>query len=363
VIAAGLWPSDAGGQAVYASALADHLGAAGHEVEVVARSLLGGGPRLVQDARLAWLLSRQGYRADVIYDIGLLGEAVLGTGIVHRPLVVKLAGDPALARGRRLGLVRSGQDDTPRLWGGAPGLVLRAARTTAMRRATRVVCSSPWLAQRAAAWGLRASKLELIPNPAPRIPELRPRDELRDSFGFGGPVVAFAGRIGRERRLDRIVEALAHAPRAELVLAGGGPETDRLRDLAFERGLARRVHFLGRLPHKRVLELFHAADLAFQPAVPGLFPNAALEALTVGRPVLTTLAAGSTELVRENENGLVVDPAEPVALANAIDRYLDDELLRDRLERSASVSALPFTPERIYTQVEQLLAAVAQEAV
>jgi glycosyltransferase involved in cell wall biosynthesis len=117
----------------------------------------------------------------------------------------------------------------------------------------------------------------------------------------------------------------------------------------------------GTLPHGRLLELFHAADLAVQPAVPGVFPNATLEALAVGRPVLTTLAAGSPELVRDGENGLVVDPPDPGALAAAIDRFLDDAQLRDRLERSATVGALAYAPERIYAQLEALLAAAAAE--
>jgi glycosyltransferase involved in cell wall biosynthesis len=367
-IAAGRWPAEAGGEAAYAAGLAEHLTRGGHDVVLVARGASSDAPYVVRGVasrrlrrvRLTWLLGRAGLGADVVYDVGLLGEAVAATGLLHRPLVVKLAGDPALARGRRLGLVRA--EEAPLRWGGAAALALRAARSAALRRATRVVCSSAWLAGRAGAWGLAEERLAVVPHPAPAIPQLRPREELRTSFGFAGPVVVYAGRLTAERRLDRLVEALALAPRVGLVLAGEGPDAPRLRDLAHERGVARRLQIHGHVPHARLLELFHAADLAVQPAVAGVFPNAALEALTVGRPVLTTLAAGAPELVRDGENGLVVDPLDPRALAVAVDRYLDDAQLRERLERSASVSALGHAPERVHAQLEAVLAEAAAEA-
>lgn len=332
-----------GSRAVHARAAAAALEAAGHEV------VLAGGtvPRV----------ARAVARADVVYDVGALGAATVAAGILHRPLVVKLAGDPALARGRRLRLHATDEEED----GGAP-FPARLARRLFLRRATRVACASPWVAERIRDWGLADDAIEVVPAPAPAIPSFGPRDELRRSFGFGeAPVLVHAGRLVPGRRLERLVESLVHAARPELVLAGTGPDAARLRDVAYECGIAARVHLTGTLPHSRLLELFHAADLAVQPAVPGVFPNATLEALAVGRPVLTTLAAGSPELVRDGENGLVVDPPDPAALAAAIDRYLDDAQLRERLERSASVGALAYAPERIYAQLEALLTAAAAE--
>jgi glycosyltransferase involved in cell wall biosynthesis len=334
-----------GSRAVHARAAAAALEAAGHEV-VLAGGTVPGVVRAVA-------------RADVVYDVGALGAATLAAGILHRPLVVKLAGDPALARGARLRLhLHAAPEDEH---GGAP-FPARLARRVFLRRATRVACASPWVAERIRGWGLAEGAIDVVPTPAPPIPSFPPREELRRSFGCGeAPVLVHAGRLSPGRRLERLVEALAHATRPELVFAGTGPDAARLRDLAHDRGIAARVHLAGTLPHGRLLELFHAADLAVQPAVPGVFPNATLEALAVGRPVLTTLAAGSPELVRDGENGLVVDPPDPRALAAAIDRYLDDAQLRDRLERSASVGALAYAPERIYAELEALLTAAAAE--
>jgi glycosyltransferase involved in cell wall biosynthesis len=335
--------NEPGSRAVHARAAAAALEAAGHEVTLTGGSV----PRV----------ARAVARADVVYDVGALGAATVAAGILHRPLVVKLAGDPALARGRRLHLHPTSEDED----GGAP-LRRRLVRRVLLRRATRIACASPWVAERIRGWGLADAAIAVVPSPAPPIPAFRPREELRASFGFGeAPVLVHAGRLVQGRRLERLVEALAVATRPELVFAGTGPDAGRLRDLAYERGIAKRVHLAGTLEHDRLLELFHAADLAVQPAVPGVFPNATLEALAVGRPVLTTLAAGSPELVRDGENGLVVDPPDPLALAAAIDRYLDDEQLRDRLERSASVGALAYAPERIYADLEALLAAAAAE--
>jgi glycosyltransferase involved in cell wall biosynthesis len=334
-----------GSRAVHARAAAAALEAAGHEVVLAGGTVPG--------------VARAVARADVVYDVGALGAATVVAGILHRPLVVKLAGDPALARGRRLRLhLHAAPDDED---GGAPAPA-RLARRIFLRRATRVACASPWAAERIRGWGLPDAAIDVVPTAAPTIPAFGPREELRRSFGFGdGPVLVHAGRLVPARRLERLIDALGVSTRPELVFAGTGPDGARLSDLAAARGIAARVHMVGTLPHARLLELFHAADLAVQPAVPGVFPNATLEALAVGRPVLTTLAAGSPELVRDGENGLVVDPPDPGALAAAIDRFLDDAQLRDRLERSASVGALAYAPERIYAQLEALLAAAAAE--
>jgi glycosyltransferase involved in cell wall biosynthesis len=121
------------------------------------------------------------------------------------------------------------------------------------------------------------------------------------------------------------------------------------------------VHFLGALPHKRLLELFRAADLAYQPASAGVFPNAALEALAVGRPVLTTTEPGSPELVRDGESGFVLAQPDALQLAGAIDRYIDDEKLRGRLELNASATALDYTPELTYSKMERVFAAASNE--
>jgi glycosyltransferase involved in cell wall biosynthesis len=255
-------------------------------------------------------LALAAFYADIVYDTGLLTSATVGAGVLHRPLVVRIGREPY-------------------------GNAARFARRLVLRRAQRVLCASAWGAEEARRWGLEEERVAILPPAAPQLPALAPRNELRGRLGFEeSPVLVHAGRCALSAAL--VQDMAAFVPEARL------------------------VHADGSLPPEDVLELFRAADLAVQPARTGVFPQATLDALAVGRPVLTTRAPGSPELVRDGENGLVAE-SSPQDLAAAVRRYLGDAGLRERLERSASVSVLAYAPERIWTELETLLETVAQE--
>jgi glycosyltransferase involved in cell wall biosynthesis len=97
------------------------------------------------------------------------------------------------------------------------------------------------------------------------------------------------------------------------------------------------VSFHGALPHEQVLELYRRAAVFCLPCVvastgdrDGL-PTSVLEAMALGVPVVTTAVNGLGELVVHEQTGLVVPERDPLALADALRRLLDDERLADRL--------------------------------
>jgi glycosyltransferase involved in cell wall biosynthesis len=85
----------------------------------------------------------------------------------------------------------------------------------------------------------------------------------------------------------------------------------------------------------------------------------AVEALSVGTPVLATPVGGVTEIVRDEENGLLVPSGDAGALAAAIRRYFDDPTLQERLRAHAAGSVVPFAPETIYGRLETVLVEAA----
>ena len=84
----------------------------------------------------------------------------------------------------------------------ASTLPLRLARDVDVRRAAHVVTPSAYLRELAIGWGVPADRVTLLPNPAPPLPELAPREELRARFGFDGPTLVFAGRLTAQKSLD-----------------------------------------------------------------------------------------------------------------------------------------------------------------
>ena len=126
-----------------------------------------------------------------------------------------------------------------------------------------------------------------------------------------------------------------------------------------ELQIRKRVTFLGALDRRGVLELFRSADAAILSSAWENFPHTLVEALAVGTPVIATSVGGVPEIVTDGENGLLVPPGDPEALAQAVRRYLGDAALRARLEAAAAPSVERFSAERIYGKLESILAAAA----
>ena len=370
LVVSGIWPPDVGGPASHAVEVAEYLRARGHGVAAlttadepppaapyrvswVSRRL----PVGVRHARFAAELARLARGADVVYTASVLGRSAVGATAARTPFVVKLPDDPAFERARRLGWFAGDLDEFQRTEGGRLR-ALAGVRTLALRRAAHVVCPSGYLRELALAWGIDRARVSVVPNPAPDVRDLPPREELRRAQGVEGPLLVFAGRLNAQKSADVAVEALARVG-ATLLVAGEGPERPRLERRAAELGLDGRVRFVGAQPRRRVLELFRAADLAVLSSTWENFPHTAVEALAVGTPVVATAVGGVPEIVEDGRNGLLVPPGDPGALATAVRRFLADVELRRRLLAEAAPSVERFAPERVYAELERILAGAA----
>jgi glycosyltransferase involved in cell wall biosynthesis len=364
LIVSGIWPPDVGGPASHAPEVATFLRGHGHEVEVVTtadrlpasedypvhwvRRSLPPGVRHVEGVRL---VRERAQRADVVYTTGMFGRSSLGSVLAKTPFVVKLTADPAYERARRWGLWKGSlegfQDAAP-----ITTLPLRFLRDTDVERAAHVVTPSSYLRELALGWGVAPDHATVLPNPAPPLPELRPRDELRHELGMDGPTLAFAGRLTAQKSLDVGIEAARRAGVA-LVIAGDGPDRLALEELGYAR-------FVGPLQRKAVLELFRAADASLLSSSWENFPHAVVEALAVGTPVIATRTGGVAEVVRDGENGLIVPPNDVEALTDAILRFFGDEVLAERLAANAASSVDAYAADQVYGKLESILQSAAR---
>jgi len=317
-----------------------------YRVSAVPRSLRPG----VRHLRGAALVHRRARDADVVYTTGMFGRSFAGATAARKPYVVKLTADPAFERARRRGVVAGDVDEFQR-GSGLRIAALRLARDVELRRAAHVFCPSDYLRKLAVEWGVPAERVSVLPNPAPRVPELRPREELRASFGMNGDTLAFAGRLGPQKALDVALAAVAAVDGISLVVAGEGEERARLEALAGPR-----VRFIGAQPRERVLELFRAADASILSSIWENFPHTVVEALAAGTPVIATRVGGVSEVVADGENGLLVPPGDPDALADAVRRFFADDELRARLQARAAESVRAYDRDVVFARIEQALA-------
>jgi glycosyltransferase involved in cell wall biosynthesis len=271
---------------------------------------------------------------------------------------VKLVSDEVFERATRGGRY-DGTLDEFQATGGVRTQFLRATRTWALRRARHVFCPSAYLRDVALRWGLDPQRVFVLPNPAPTIPDLAPRDELRRELGLEGNALVFAGRLGPQKAVGVLLDALVDADGVTLAIAGDGPERGTLERRVGELGLDGCVRFLGSVPRETVLRLFRAADVSVLPSAWENFPHTVVEALAVGCPVIATAVGGVPEVVRDGENGLLVTPNDAAALSAAIARYFSDAELRERLRAAAPGSVAGYSERAVFETIEAELAKAA----
>ncbi|GLY85870.1 glycosyltransferase [Actinoallomurus iriomotensis] len=234
----------------------------------------------------------------------------LFTCYTHVLPLALLAGVPARVNGRR---------------GAAPqqptGLLRAALDFAGHRSSSLYVTNSRALSARLVREEkVPAGRIEVIAN------GVEPPARVADPARSPARGIVVANLIAYKGHAD-LIEALAllDAP-PPVRLVGEGPERERLTALIEERGLGHVVRLAGGAPDARALLADH--QFAVLPSHSEGLPNAVLEAMAAGLPVVATRVGGVPEVLADGVAGLVVPPHDPAALACAIERLAGDPELR-----------------------------------
>ncbi|RPF26386.1 glycosyltransferase family 4 protein [Georgenia muralis] len=294
-------------------------------------------------AALRWLRAWRDLRPEVLHVqcFGPNGLYALALHLVARvPLVVSSHGETfaddhdVFSRSRllRTGLIRS----------------LRSA--SAVTGCSRLVVDD--LAERFGAWGgvVVPNGVDLDgPGPGPR-PGDAPRPAV-DQL----PTVFAVGRVERAKGFDLLLDAFARLQTpARLVIGGDGSELRALQVGVDARGLRSLVELPGRLNSDEVARQMTSAAVVVVPSRQEAFGIVVLEAWRAGTPLVATSLGGPGDLVEDGVDGLVVDPTDPAALANAIDSVLRDPALGRRLSGRGSERVHAYT----WTRTRELYEAI-----
>jgi glycosyltransferase involved in cell wall biosynthesis len=189
-------------------------------------------------------------------------------------------------------------------------------------------------------------------------------DRVRREFGLpsGVPLVCVVSRLIRLKGLEYFLEAAAFvaarrsAVRFVIVGEPAKGETayqPMLGDLAERLGIADRVMFAGL--RSDVAAILAGVSVSVMPSLDEALSNVVLESMAAGAPTVATRVGGTPEAMVDGVNGLLVPPADALALAGAIERLLDDTELAARLGQAARRSIQErFTVERMVHATEQL---------
>lgn len=174
-------------------------------------------------------------------------------------------------------------------------------------------------------------EIPIIPNGVDRM---QYKDEAR---AWSPPRLFSVGRIVHQKGLDLGLRALAQIKDLDWQwsIAGDGPQMETLKSLAQELGIAERVTFLGWQARDELAKDYHHANLFLFPSRHEGMPNAVLEAMSSGLPVVATRIAGSEELVVDGVTGVLVNTEDVDSLRDGLRRLLVEEKTREQMGRAS----------------------------
>jgi glycosyltransferase involved in cell wall biosynthesis len=207
-------------------------------------------------------------------------------------------------------------------------------------------------------------RLAVVPDGA-RVPEAEGVG-LRQEADVAGPVVGYAGHLYPWKGPDVLLAALERLPGVRALIVGGlpgEPDLDRVRALA-DRIAPGRVTFAGQVEPPRVAALLRQADVLVLPNTPGRVsaaytsPLKLFEYMASGRPIVASDLPALREVLRPDENAVLVEAGDAGALAAGIARVLGDARLAARLAARARGDVRNWTWDRRAERIETLLASV-----
>ena len=232
-----------------------------------------------------------------------------------------------------------------------------------LRHAAHVVTTNQPFGAALAARGVSPDRITVIHNgvrETPVTPAAAAAARRTLGLSDGERVVVSVGRLSHEKGQSHLIRAAA-AWRADarLVLIGDGPDRPRLEGLARALGRADRVIFAGTMSH--VAPFYAMADVFVLPSLSEGSPNALLEAMAAGLPVVATQVGGVPEIAADGKTALLGPPKDAAFIAGAVDRLLDDRGLASRLGAAARASVLTHhTPEQRAATLSHLYASLTQ---
>lgn len=193
------------------------------------------------------------------------------------------------------------------------------------------------------------------------------REEARRKFNIkdNERMLIFVGRLTPIKGVKFLIEAMAlirqQHPEARLLIVGDGEERQNLEELAEKLNLKKWVSFLGQIPSERIPEYMVASDIFVLPSLSEGFPLTILEAMASGLPIVTTRVRGLPEIVKDSENGFLVEPQNPGQIADKVLLVLNDDDLRERMAKNNWQRAKQYSWQNVAKSLEEIYCRVTRK--
>lgn len=252
---------------------------------------------------------------------GLFYEALLSKICFRFSYIAKVPSDIVWDRARNNGATGL---DVDSFQGNEKGVyrLQRILFTQSLKSAKQVIVPSHHLESLARNWGISANRLTVIRNSESISQRIQSAEKLYDIVSVGRLIP-----LKRNAELIRVVAELGFS----LLIVGDGEEFNSLKNLASE--LKAKVTFVGAVGHEEVINGLRASRIFAINSDHEGSPNSLIEAMALGLPVIARANPGTEELIKNQENGLLLTDND--SLAESINLLLSDPNLQSKLGMAA----------------------------
>ncbi len=371
LLAAGIFPPEIGGPAVYAKLLVDELPAKGIYITTLPFHRFRSYPKFFRHISYAVSLAFKARHADVIYaldpvSVGL--PSLIVAKLMAKPLAVRIAGDYAWEQGVQRAGVRELLDEFLTHTGVYPTYIhiLKKIQTLVARHSDCVIVPSDYLRHVIMKWGIPSKHIHVIHNSFEAPKNLPSKTIARAELGLSvssgevqGPILVTIGRLVPWKGFSALIECVPALLKEHkglvLHVIGDGPDMEKLKTLVHRLKLQQSVIFHGNLVHEKVIEYIRAADVyVLNTAYEGL-SHQLLEAMACETPIVTTSIGANNAVVRSGKEALLVAYNDRPHLTKAIHTLLRNPHYALELARHAHARITRYTTEKMISHTASIL--------
>lgn len=369
IIAAEIFPPDIGGPATYSKKLAGELVKKDWKVKVICYStniendgnsfpvtrILRGQSTLNRYTQYFWNLFKLAKDCDVIYAQGPISSglpAIIVGFLLSKKVIVKVVGDYAWEQARNSGSTEIGIDEFQKQnLTGKIGILKRIEKFVC-QKAYKVIVPSQYLKKIVLGWGVDEKQIEVVYN------SVGVSNYTISSEAVKKELILSVGRLVSWKGFEVLIEAVKDLFEVnkdfELKILGSGPDKDKLIKKCENLGISR-VPCIKSVPHLDVVDYMSQAGMfVLNTSYEGL-SHTILEAFAAGVPVITTNIGGNPELIKDGENGLLVEYNNKEQLKEAILKLYNNPDLRQKFITNSKEVLKKFSFEEMISKTTKVL--------
>jgi glycosyltransferase involved in cell wall biosynthesis len=353
LICTGIYPPDIGGPATYSKLLVDELPKHGIEVNVLSFGSVRHLPKIIRHFVYFLKVLKLGRSTDIIFaqdpvSVGL--PSLMTAKIIRKKFIIRVAGDYAWEQARQRFGVKDSIDEFQNKKYGFRVEFLRLIQKFTVNHAHAIITPSIYYKNLVSNWLKNKNKVHAIYNGI-KLADVEPKEKKEN-------IILTAGRLVPWKGFGVLIEVMGELPEWRLIIVGDGPEKENLKFKIVNLKLQDRIDLAGSVPREKMTEFLNKAKIFVLNTSFESFSFQVVEAMNAGVPVITTNIGNLSEIIKNDREGILVEPNNKNQIIAAIKKIEEDKNFREMIIKNAHDKVQQFSIENTIIKLEKLLMAL-----